>query len=112
MSYPILNYMNKGLSLFVLLAITAHAQYYTNSDRTDAVDDFCSNFEDRTELVDDDAQAENEGYKEVISNTLTTDGYLLAYIETNLLSALSTDPKEWLISKQWPQKLQCSLVLL
>ena len=46
-------HMGKKVFILLLLVLSACAQYYTSSVRTDTVGTLCANFEDRTTLVDD-----------------------------------------------------------
>lgn len=67
--------MRKNILLFFFLVLAASAQYVTNSDRTDSVEDLCSTFSERSELIDDEAEADNDAYMQTLDSQLTTDGY-------------------------------------
>lgn len=67
--------MWKKVILVTALILSAAGQYYTSTDRTEAVNDLCASFSDRTSLVDTQSVKENESYKEFLKTQLTADGY-------------------------------------
>ena len=49
--------------------------YTTNPDRTETVKDLCAAYSDRTTLVDETAQEENDAYKAAMAAQFSLQGY-------------------------------------